>query len=314
MKTFHMGQIVTCLVLAFSAAYACAQSDCAPEPGVPTLAQLDTAIKAARNRGFLWKISKGGHASYLYGTIHVAKFEWTFPGKEVVRALNETDSIALEINPLDEGVMQALQQGIAADTAAPLPQALQERIQRLADLQCVPMALLTPLRAELQIATLAEMIGRKDGLEPSYGIDLQLAVLAQRTHKPLQSLETVATQLDALLNTDSAQRLTDTEEALTELESGRERTTLVKVAKAWSESDYQTISSYKKWCQCVNTKAEKLAMQRLLDDRNPVMARQLDQLHTSGRVFAAVGALHMTGPLSLPRLMAQRGYVVQKVF
>jgi hypothetical protein len=30
-------------------------------------------------------------------------------------------------------------------------------------------------------------------------------------------------------------------------------------------------------------------------------------------VFAAVGALHMVGPLGLPKLMAERGYSVQRV-
>jgi uncharacterized protein YbaP (TraB family) len=30
-------------------------------------------------------------------------------------------------------------------------------------------------------------------------------------------------------------------------------------------------------------------------------------------VFAAVGALHMTGPQGLPRLMAARGYLVERI-
>jgi uncharacterized protein YbaP (TraB family) len=30
-------------------------------------------------------------------------------------------------------------------------------------------------------------------------------------------------------------------------------------------------------------------------------------------VFAAVGALHMTGPLGLPQLMQQRGYTVERI-
>jgi hypothetical protein len=37
-------------------------------------------------------------------------------------------------------------------------------------------------------------------------------------------------------------------------------------------------------------------------------------LHAQGqRVFAAVGALHMTGPNALPVLMAGRGYHVERV-
>jgi uncharacterized protein YbaP (TraB family) len=30
----------------------------------------------AQDRGFLWRISKGGHTSHLYGTVHIAKQGW----------------------------------------------------------------------------------------------------------------------------------------------------------------------------------------------------------------------------------------------
>jgi hypothetical protein len=52
----------------------------------------------------------------------------------------------------------------------------------------------------------------------------------------------------------------------------------------------------------------------MIDQRNPALAAAIDALHSDGRqVFAAVGALHMVGPLGLPALMAQRGYAVQRV-
>ena len=55
-------------------------------------------------------------------------------------------------------------------------------------------------------------------------------------------------------------------------------------------------------------------MKRLLDDRNPALAERIDALHAGGApVFAAVGSLHMTGPLGLPALLAQRGFTVERV-
>jgi uncharacterized protein len=55
-------------------------------------------------------------------------------------------------------------------------------------------------------------------------------------------------------------------------------------------------------------------MKRALDDRNPALAEHIDALHQSGKqVFAAVGSLHMFGPLGLPALMAKRGYRVERV-
>jgi uncharacterized protein YbaP (TraB family) len=47
---------------------------------------------------------------------------------------------------------------------------------------------------------------------------------------------------------------------------------------------------------------------------NPGLARNIDALHAEGkRVFAAVGSLHMVGPLGLPALLRERGYKVERV-
>ena len=55
-------------------------------------------------------------------------------------------------------------------------------------------------------------------------------------------------------------------------------------------------------------------MRKLNDERNPALADGIEAQHRQGkRVFAAVGALHMTGPQALPLLLAQRGFKVERV-
>ena len=103
--------------LALCAWQALAELCAAPLPQ-PTPQLLAQARAQARNHGFLWRISKGGHASYLYGTMHVGKLEWMFPGPAEIRALQASSSIALEINVHDPVLMQQLQAGIAAGEAA----------------------------------------------------------------------------------------------------------------------------------------------------------------------------------------------------
>ena len=104
------------------------------------------------------------------------------------------------------------------------------------------------------------------------------------------------------------------EASLADLESGRARQTLGRITKVWADSNHAELARYDQWCECRETAADRDAMKRMLDDRNPALADRIEALHTGGKqVFAAVGSLHMIGPLGLPALMAQRGYRVERV-
>ena len=74
---------------------------CPPQLQAPTATQMQAAAQAARDRGALWRISRDGRSSYLFGTIHVGRLEWVMPGPQLRAALAATDTIALEIDPSD---------------------------------------------------------------------------------------------------------------------------------------------------------------------------------------------------------------------
>ncbi|MDQ2736355.1 MAG: TraB/GumN family protein, partial [Pseudomonadota bacterium] len=156
------------------------------------------------------------------------------------------------------------------------------------------------------------MAARRDGFDPSYAIDLVLDVVARDFRKPVVSLETPEAQIQSLRSPDQ-DLIEFVRSALDDLESGRDRPLLVRMANAWTSSDYDELANYAKWCDCLRTPADRAAMKRLLDDRNPALAAAIDALHASGKqVFAAVGSLHMVGPMGLPALMRQRGYKVEQ--
>jgi hypothetical protein len=90
-----------------------------PAPFSPEL--FSQAAEHATDRGFLWKITKGDHSSYLYGTFHAGKAEWMAPGPKIQQALDSTDVTGIEINPLDPAIqreMATVTQGVKRNLPA----------------------------------------------------------------------------------------------------------------------------------------------------------------------------------------------------
>jgi uncharacterized protein YbaP (TraB family) len=157
------------------------------------------------------------------------------------------------------------------------------------------------------------MAARRDGLDPAHAIDLVLALLARQFGRPIVSLETPEVQMAALQMPSQAETIEFVSSSLDDLESGRTRPMLNRIAKIWTDGNYAELARFESWCNCVDTAAERAAMKRMLDDRNPSLAAAIDELHGGGqRVFAAVGSLHMIGPTGLPALLRQRGYKVEQ--
>ena len=133
------------------------------------------------------------------------------------------------------------------------------------------------------------------------------------THIVMSPLEFMR-RLAALVPRDAAGSERLVAQMLEQLEQGGTARVMARLASAWARGDLAEIEDYERWCECVADAGERAQMQRLNDDRNPALADGIEALHRAGRrVFAAVGALHMTGQQGLPRLMAARGYTVQRL-
>ena len=289
-------------------------ADCPPVAQAPSAAQVQAGMRAARDHGFLWRISKDGHSSHLYGTLHVAKLAWMFPGPRVAQALAASDTVGLELDMLDPAMQRRLTEAMAARSDSALPDPTRERMARLAAAECVPSQAMAGLSPELQVAVLMSLTGRRDGLDPAYGIDVFLSGWGHAARKTVVSLETPELQLRAVHMQDASAQLAFVESSLDDLESGRARPLLVRMAQVWADADLDTLTRYEDWCECLKTRSDRDAMARMLDARNPALVDAIDALHASGKqVFAAVGSLHMIGPLGLPALLAQRGYRVERI-
>jgi uncharacterized protein YbaP (TraB family) len=279
----------------------------------PTDEMIQAGMENASDRGFLWRITKDGRSSFLYGTIHVGKMEWVFPGPLVKQALRATDTVALELDDTDASIQERMAKGMESLRKTVLPAMLADRIRHQADLECVSYASIAKLSPELQIEVLTMMVGRRDGLDAAYAIDAALAEIGHGSKKNVVSLETPELQLSMLQMQTPQETVAFVQDGLNEMETGRTRSLLQRIARIWAGSDYAEMSHFFEWCDCLNTEIEREVMKRALDNRNPALADSIDTLHASGkRVFAAVGSLHMFGPVGLPALMKKLGYRVEQ--
>jgi uncharacterized protein YbaP (TraB family) len=298
-----------------AASGAAASASCPPVAQVPSAEQMRAAQAVARDRGFLWRITRDGRTSHLYGTIHVGKFDWIFPGPAVRAALFGSDMLALELDLTDPATMQQLAAASAAGPAMPaLDEALRARIRRQAEAACLPDGLLDKQHPVMQAITLVVLGSRWDDLDPGYAQEYMLAGAARARRMPIVSLESVALQLRTLIPADANEALQAVTQVLDQLESGVARHSAKRLAQGWADGRLDDLAQYEQWCDCVTSEQDRAALRRINDERNPALAEHIEALHAGGKsVFAAVGALHMTGAQALPALLAKRGFTVERV-
>ena len=288
---------------------------CPPQPEPVTNEDAVAGLRDATDNGFLWKATKDGRTSYLYGTIHIAQRAWMFPGPHVLAALRASEVVALELDPTDPDIIARLQRALARKPGAPelaAPLAARLRAQMLAE--CIEPASLSGARPEMRAVTVEVMAGQRLGLQPSYGVDMFLASVAQGLRKPIRSLETPESQAALLVSDDPAETARGVEAILDELEGGKAPLILGRLAGDWRHGDLADLGGYGSWCGCLDTPAQRADFVKLIDDRNPLMADKIVRWHDEGHaLFVAVGSLHMIGDLGLPQLLKARGFDVERV-
>lgn len=283
-------------------------ADCPPDPQPPDVTQAESAP----DRGLLWRIERHGRVSWLYGSLHLGKPDWIFPGPALREAWEQTELLAVELDLGDPQTMATLGKLGRVKQAPPAP--LRERLEAQTRAACLPEQALATLHPLLQLSSLTALTARWDGFDIGYGQEFALLSLARHQGRKIVALETAAEQLGALIPTDAKEAATLVDQGLRQLEGGHVRAPLVKLARAWERGDLARLENYEQWCECVTTELEQRWLRRLNDGRNPQLAKRIAALHAEGKpVLAVVGALHMSGPEALPRLLGKLGFKVERV-
>jgi uncharacterized protein YbaP (TraB family) len=305
---------VGAIVLSCGFGLACASAAvpaCPPAPTLATATQAELWREQAQDRGLLYRISRDGRDSYIYGTLHIGRPEWAFPGPKLRAALERADVLALELDLTDAATLQVLSQPPAHTPALKLSAGLRQRLDAQAQAACLPTRALAAQHPLMELSTYTVLSARWDGLDPSFGQELLLSLWARERGLPIIGLEDAASQQQALIPSEPKLALLSLQKGLAQLEQGRVRPIIKRLSSAWAQGDLATLQDYARWCDCVEDEQDRADFIRLNDARNPGLAAGIEALHAQGQsVLAAVGALHLSGSHSLLKHLNKRGFVV----
>ncbi|MDH0863721.1 TraB/GumN family protein [Mitsuaria sp. GD03876] len=277
---------------------------CPPEPAPLSAERL---AAQAKDRGLMWTLRRDGRTSYLYASLHVGRPTWAAPGPRLRQALDAVDAVALELDPLDRDAWK-----MPPMPELPLDASMRQRLDAQAAAVCADPQAFAAMHPLLQTSTYMLLRARLLGLDVRYGQEVLLSQWARDRGLPVLALETLQGQLEALLPADAEAARHELRSNLRQLERPKSLLrTLDAMVAVYDRGDLARLNRYTEWCDCVTDAADRAALQRINDGRNPALADRISELHQRGQsLLVAVGAMHMTGPQALQALLKARGFEV----
>jgi len=264
-----------------------------------------------------WRIERdGAEPSFILGTMHVTDPEVTALPPEVSRAFDGAQALAVELT-MDPATQIVLQGAAMTADVDWMERRLDDRQRSLladaAGQYQIPVANLRALEPWAVTAMFsfprAELQRQMSGLQP---LDMQLMDKAEAAGKRLIALERVEEQLEAFTGYSDQEQidmLTATLEGVGRIDGEFARMKGAYLAGDLADLSAMADESFAELDPGLSGRIQ----QRLIADRNRHMAERLEPLLNQGRLFVAVGALHLPGEGGVLNLLAQRGYRITAV-
>ena len=273
----------------------------------------------------LWKVSDDDNSLYLLGSFHLLKPEDYPLSRDVDDAFADAEKLVFEIPPEELGSpalgMQMGQAALRTDgtqldselpeaTRAALAAWTQKNAAELQKLQMAPqtLQLFEPWFVALMVS-IVEM--GKAGLDPTLGLDSNLAQKANQAGKPTSGLETGAEQIAFLDGMERAEQVQFLQEALKSADEGVAE--IEKLHAAWRAGDERVL-----WDEMAIDMRKQFPKlyQRVNVERNDAWVPKLEaRLQAPGTddVLVVVGALHLLGEDGVVEKLRAKGYEVERL-
>lgn len=276
-----------------------------------------STVQATESKPLMWKVKHRYATLYIAGSIHALNEDY-YPLADAYRtAFDSSHKLVIELNidAIDPNYMRSiLRQKTWLPTDTTLEKYLSEAdlalLKKYSHEMTTPYNSLIRMRPWMVMETLTMLQLRQANFDPQKGVDRYFMNLAKKKSIPILELESVEEQISALADAPFQSQLAALSLSLQQLE---DTTYLSTLADLWQQGDENALYQFV-YADIENNQAIKPMMEMLLDDRNKKMTDVLGiYLATRHTYFVVVGALHLSGPNSIIKLLEKKGYNIEKM-
>ena len=287
---------------------------------LPYAASAQARLATAKRQSVLYRVQRAGQTAYLFGTVHVGASSFYPLAPEVRQALGESDQLVLE---LDTRSADAYAHAVLAHGSYPkgghiksfVAPATMQRLTAALHSLGITVASMSHLKPWLIANILMGLELQRSGYERAQGNEFVLLEHAQQRGTTVTELESADYQLALFDTLSAAQAESYLVESLAQLSDGTSLRRAKATIDAWNTGDASALDALIPDAVGGNSVMAAFTRQVLLGKRNPEMAGRIEAVMRGGTTaFVGVGLLHLLGANGLPRLLTQRGYLVERMY
>lgn len=275
----------------------------------------------------MWVIKDADSTIYMTGTIHMLPPEVQWDSEKLTNAIKDADELWLEI-PMGSDVTKFATEAMPVMmkhamsttqlTKLLTPEEVTTLKARIAEFGLPPetFQMMNVMKPWFATITLSVSPLASAGYDPTQGIDIKIAKLAEDDGDPIKGFETVEEQTKILASGTIEEQLAALRNvlAMPKEEIDRLKTEMDTLAIKWAAGDISGAADmFAEMNQTDEAQFGGATMDALLLDRNENWAGQIEtMLEGAGTHFIAVGGAHLVGPDSVQERLKLRGIETER--
>jgi len=262
------------------------------------------------NKGLLWEITKDGvEPGYLFGTIHVDDEEIVKLPDVVASSLARSRYFVMETVPSPEDTMIFTTSMFFMDSNR-----LDELIPE--DIFNKTVTILKDYGLSEEMVTVmkpwAAYIVMSYPADMGMVLDLKLMEMARQYDAVISGLETLKEQVDIFGEMDLQDQARILADVVCHYDTVNEDLKIMK--SLYLERDLEDLFVYSQRYSFEDNSVYDEISNRLISERNKLMAKRMSQILDKGNAFIAVGAMHLPGEGGILNLLELMNYKITRIY